>query len=154
MSEQRPGAPRVFIDSNVLLYARDDRFPEKQERARLWLATLSARNTAVVSPQVLGEIHNALLRGRIRVAADEVRRTTLAIETWSHGATDLELIASAWSLRAQTGFQWWDCVILGSAIRAGCRYLLSEDFQHGREVEGITIVDPFQAGPETIMADH
>jgi predicted nucleic acid-binding protein len=154
MSERGAAAARVFVDSNVLLYARDDRFPAKQERARLWLAALSARNLAVVSPQVLGEVHNILLRGKIRVAADEVRRTTLAIESWSQGATDLELIASAWSLRAQTGFQWWDCVILGSAIRAGCRHLLSEDFQHGREVESITIVDPFRADPETIMADH
>ncbi|MGH1570506.1 PIN domain-containing protein [Methylobacterium sp. P31] len=154
MSERGAAPARVFVDSNVLLYARDDRFPEKQARARLWLAALTTREVAVVSPQVLGEIHSTLLRGKIRVAADEVRRTTLAIESWSHGATDLELIASAWSLRAQTGFQWWDCVILGSAIRAGCRYLLSEDFQHGREVESITIVDPFRAGPETIMADH
>lgn len=154
MSDRRFGDARVFIDSNVFLYARDDRFPEKQERARLWLSVLSARDGAVVSPQVLGEIHNALLRGKIRIAVDEVRRTTLAIETWSHGATDLELIASAWSLRDQTRFQWWDCVILGSAIRAGCSYLLSEDFQHGREVGGITIIDPFQVGPETIMTDH
>ena len=154
MSDRSFGEARVFVDSNVFLYARDDRFPVKQERAQLWLSVLSARDAAVVSPQVLGEIHNTLLRGKIQVTVDEVRRTTLVLETWSHGATDLELIASAWSLRGQTRFQWWDCVILGSAIRAGCSYLLSEDFQHGREVGGITIVDPFQAGPETIMTDH
>ncbi|MCJ2012119.1 PIN domain-containing protein [Methylobacterium sp. J-076] len=154
MSAPQPGHPRVFIDSNVFLYARDERFPEKQACARRWLEVLAAREAAVVSPQVLGELHNTLLRGKVRVPADEVRRTTLAIEPWSHGATDLELVATAWSLRAQTGFQWWDCVILASAIRAECRFLLSEDFQHGRQVEGTTIVDPFQAGPETILADH
>ncbi len=144
---------RIFVDSNVFLYARDARVPAKQEQALAWLEVLTARELAVVSPQVLGEIHNVLLRGKVALPPDEVRQTTLAIETWSRGATDLELIASAWSLRARTGFQWWDCVILGSAIRAECRYLLSEDFQHGREVEGVTIVNPFLAGPETIITD-
>ncbi|GJE59539.1 PIN domain-containing protein [Methylobacterium trifolii] len=144
---------RVFIDTDVLLYARDDRFPEKQAVARRWLDLLAKREAAVVSPQVLGEFHAVILRGRLPIDPEEARRTTLALETWSHGATDLELIAAAWSLREQTGFQWWDCVILGAAIRAECRYLLSEDYQHGREVEGTTIVNPFRVDPETVMAD-
>ncbi|GJD59331.1 PIN domain-containing protein [Methylobacterium dankookense] len=145
---------RVFVDTNVFLYARDDRYPEKQAVARRWLAVLAAREAAVVSPQVLGEIHHTLLRGKVAVSPNEARRTTRAIETWSHGATDLELIHAAWSLREKTGFQWWDCVMLGAALRAGCRYLLSEDYQHGREVEGITILDPFRVTPETILTDH
>lgn len=31
------------------------------------------------------------------------------------------------------------------ALAAGCRRLLSDDLQHGRRVEGLTIVDPFKA---------
>lgn len=144
---------RVFVDTNVFIYARDDRFPEKQETARRWLAMLAARNLIVVSPQVLGEIHAVVLRGKLRLEPEEARRTTLALEAWSLGVTDLELIADAWSLHQQTRFQWWDCVILGAAIRTGCRFLLSEDYQHGREVEGTTIVNPFRVPPETIMTD-
>ncbi|WP_423794441.1 PIN domain-containing protein [Methylobacterium durans] len=145
---------RVFVDTNVFLYARDDLFPEKQATAQIWLATLAARAAAVVSPQVLGEIHSVALRGRLPIAPDEARRTTRALEPWSAWATDLELIASEWSLRGRTGFQWWDCVILAAAIRAGCRFLLSDDYQHDREVEGLAIVNPFRAGPETLLSDH
>jgi predicted nucleic acid-binding protein len=110
---------------------------------------------AVVGSPVPGEVHDARLRGRIPVAVDAAPRTTPALESGLRIATDLELFTSAWSLRAQqTGFQGWGRVIPGSAIRAGCRDRLSEHFQHGREVEGIPIVDPFRMGPVTIMADH
>ena len=145
---------RVFIDTNVFLYARDDRYPEKQGIAQAWLAGLALREAGVVSPQVLGELHNVVLRGRLPVDPVAMREAIRVLEPWSTGATDLELIALSWSLRGKTGFQWWDCVILGSAIRAGCRYLLSEDYQHGREVEGVTILDPFRVSPEEILADH
>ncbi len=145
--------PRVFVDTNVFLYARDDRFPEKQATALRWLAMLAQRDLIVVSPQVLGEIHAVMLRGKVPTDPDEARRTTLALEGWSQGATDLELIGDAWSLRERTRFQWWDCIILGAAIRTGCRFLLSEDYQHGRAVEGTTIIDPFRVTPETILTD-
>lgn len=146
-------AGRVFVDTNVFLYARDDRFPEKQTLARHWLALLAARGLIVVSPQVLGEIHAVILRGRLPIDPEEARRTSLSLEGWSQGETDLDLIGDAWALYEQTRFQWWDCVILAAAIRTGCRFLLSEDYQHGREVEGTTIVNPFRATPETIFAN-
>lgn len=148
-----PAHGRVFVDTNVFLYARDDRFPEKQTMARHWLASLSDRGLIVVSPQVLGEIHAVILRGKLGIDPGEARRTTLALEAWSQGATDLDLVGDAWAVYEQTKFQWWDCVILGAAIRAQCRFLLSEDYQHGREVEGTTIVNPFRVAPEAIFAD-
>ncbi|KQO59876.1 MULTISPECIES: PIN domain-containing protein [unclassified Methylobacterium] len=152
-SDTVPVTGRVFVDTNVFVYARDDRFPEKQSMARHWLEALADRGLIVVSPQVLGELHAVILRGRLLIDPEDARQTTLALEEWSEGATDLALVGDAWSLREQTRFQWWDCVILGSAIRAGCRFLLSEDYQHGREVEGTTIVNPFRALPESIFAN-
>ena len=152
-SDTVPVTGRVFVDTNVFVYARDDRFPEKQSMARHWLEALADRGLIVVSPQVLGELHAVILRGRLPIDPEDARQTTLALEEWSEGATDLALVGDAWSLREQTRFQWWDCVILGSAIRAGCRFLLSEYYQHGREVEGTTIVNPFRALPESIFAN-
>ena len=144
----------VFVDTNVLLYARDDRYPDKQKAAAHWLATLARRDALIVSPQILGELHNAILRGKVVVGEGEMQRMTAALQPFSHGATDLELIGQAWKIRNETTFQWWDCVILAAAIRAGCRYLLSEDYQHGRTVRGTTILNPFAVGPEAVMTDH
>ncbi|MFC6789439.1 PIN domain-containing protein [Methylobacterium komagatae] len=118
----------VFVDTNVFLYARDDREPAKLDAAAHWLTSLANREILVVSPQVLGEYLHVTLRGKLPITAEEARQATLEFETYSRGALDLELIQMAWSLRQETSFQWWDCAILGAAIRAGCRYLLTEDF--------------------------
>ena len=144
----------VFVDTNVFLYARDDREPSKQTAAARWLWALADQGTLVVSPQVLGEFLHVALRGKLPLTADEARQATLKLEVYSQGAVDLELIRIAWSLRRETAFQWWDCAILGAAIRAGCRYLLTEDFQHGRTLHGITILNPFTVGPEAVGANH
>ncbi len=144
----------VFVDTNVLLYARDDRYPDKRRAAAHWLATLAQRDALIVSPQILGELHNAILRGKVDVDEGEMQRMTAALQPFSHGATDLELIAQSWKIRKETAFRWWDCVILAAAIRAGCRYLLSEDYQHGTTVRGTTILNPFTVGPEAVMTEH
>jgi predicted nucleic acid-binding protein len=41
------------------------------------------------------------------------------------------------------GFSFWDALVLRMAKQAGCRVLLSEDMQHGQEIDGVKIVNPF-----------
>ncbi len=41
------------------------------------------------------------------------------------------------------GLSFWDALVVRSAKQAGCSVLLTEDFQHGREMEGLRIVNPF-----------
>jgi len=141
----------VFVDTNVFLYARDDRFPNKQRPAT---HTLAAREALVVSPPVLGEIDNAVLRGKVAVDSAAMRQPALELQPLSQGATDLELITRAWSIRTETIVQWWACIIFAAARRAGCRYLLPEDYQHGRTVRGTTILNPFMVGPEAVVTEH
>jgi len=38
---------------------------------------------------------------------------------------------------------WYDSLIVAAALRAECGILYSEDFQHGRELEGLRIENPF-----------
>jgi predicted nucleic acid-binding protein len=41
------------------------------------------------------------------------------------------------------GFSYWDALVLRMAKQTGCRILLTEDMQHGREIDGVRIVNPF-----------
>jgi predicted nucleic acid-binding protein len=41
-------------------------------------------------------------------------------------------------------FSFYDSMIVAAALTAGCRELLSEDLQHGQQIETMTIVDPFR----------
>ena len=44
-----------------------------------------------------------------------------------------------------TGFSFWDSLILASAETAGAEVLYSEDMQHGQQVAGLTILNPFKS---------
>jgi len=46
----------VFVDTNVLVYARDASEPEKQQRAQAWMAELWESRTGRTSVQVLNSL--------------------------------------------------------------------------------------------------
>ena len=39
---------------------------------------------------------------------------------------------------------YWDAAIVAAARALGCQKLYSEDMSHGREIEGVTIINPFR----------
>jgi predicted nucleic acid-binding protein len=51
-----------FVDTNVLIYAIDERFPDKKEKADLWLRELGRREAIVLSPQSLNEFYYVATR--------------------------------------------------------------------------------------------
>jgi predicted nucleic acid-binding protein len=123
---------RVFVDTNVFTYARDSRAPLKQLAAQAWLRALGDHRLGVASPQIVGEYLNVLARGKIDMERSARRSSAGLIELWSIGETDNDLVGRGWELHEATGFQFWDCVVIASAIEARCRCLLSEDYQRGR----------------------
>ncbi len=140
-----------FVDSNVLVYARDSSDPDKQERASLWIEALATAGAGRVSYQVLVEAYAALTRphktNMDRVAA----RTYVAnFRHWRPLAMDLGTVAAAWHLQDRFGFNWWDCLIVAAARLSECDYLLTEDLQHGQDLDGLVVIDPFAVAPDAI----
>ena len=50
----------------------------------------------------------------------------------------------AMEITADHGLPYWDSVIVVAARALGCRELLTEDMSHAREIEGVTITNPFR----------
>jgi predicted nucleic acid-binding protein len=46
-------------------------------------------------------------------------------------------------VQEETGFSFYDALIMAAAVEAKCSTLLSEDLQHGRTVQGVAIFNPF-----------
>lgn len=46
-------------------------------------------------------------------------------------------------ITAKHRFSWYDSLIVAAALEAQCETLFSEDLQHGREIEGLKIHNPF-----------
>jgi predicted nucleic acid-binding protein len=139
----------VFVDTNVLLYEWDTREPEKQARAIEWMRRLWESRRGRISYQVLTEFYVTATRklkpGMAPAAAQRNVRTLFA---WSPVRTDHRSLERAWELQEAHDLSWWDALIVAAAERVGCRYLLSEDLQHGAMVGGVTVIDPFRTEPE------
>ncbi|MHB8240343.1 MAG: PIN domain-containing protein, partial [Vulcanimicrobiaceae bacterium] len=54
------------------------------------------------------------------------------------------VLEGALEIKATHGFSFWDSAIVAAARALGCRELLSEDMSHGREIEGVVILNPFR----------
>ena len=134
---------RSFLDTNVLVYADDKASPKKQRRAIELVAEQRRAGTGVVSLQVLQEYFVTVTR-KLGVDARLARRKVELLAEFDVVAPEVADILAAIDLHRLHGFSFWDALILRSAKQAGCRVLLSEDFQHQREVDGVRIVNPFE----------
>ncbi len=133
---------RSFFDTNVLLYADDESAPAKQRCSRDLVAEHRRSGTGVISLQVLQEYFVNLTR-KLHVDPRIARRKVEMLAEFDVAAPEVADILAAIDLHRLHGFSFWDALILRSARQSGCRILFSEDFQAGREIDGIRFVNPF-----------
>lgn len=143
---------KVFIDSNVLLYANDIHDPAKEAASRFWLRALATRRAAVTNLQVLNEVTAVFIRKKRFADPDQV--FAIADSYSALGDTPLTRaeVDHGRHLHRRFNYSWWDSLLLASALELGCSHFLSEDLQDGQVIEGLTIVDPFAHSPEEILA--
>jgi predicted nucleic acid-binding protein len=143
----------VFIDTNVLLYAVDDREPDKRDRARLWLAACWTRQCGRLSTQVLNEFYwNVRRKFTSVLSGGDARTEVRRYQHWQPWLIDHATVESAWAVEARHGLAYWDALTVASAQQLGCSVLLTEDLQHGQSIDGVLIVNPFVVGPELLDA--
>lgn len=140
---------RVFVDTNVFVYQLDTREPQKQERAKEWLAHLWSARNGRISFQVLAELYVTLTRKLTPgLDGESARKVVRSLWTWQPVRMDERLFASAWAVQDRFGFSWWDALIVAAAKAADCSVLLSEDLQHDQDLDGLRVIDPFRVSPE------
>jgi predicted nucleic acid-binding protein len=133
---------RTFLDSNVLVYSDDSRDPAKQQTALNLIKIYLRGRTGVVSLQVLQE-YFVSATGKLKLDAELARRRVEVFAKFHVSEPTVNDILAAIDLHRLHGFSFWDALILRMAKQAGCRLLLSEDMQHGQEIDGVKIVNPF-----------
>lgn len=135
----------VFVDTNVLVYARDAADPAKQERAAAWVRHLWETGTGRLSVQVLQELYVTITK-KLRPGLDpeEARAEVRDLLAWRPVSIGPLVLESAWSIEERFGLSFWDALIVAAARSAGCDVLLTEDLQHGAELDGLRVMDPFQ----------
>lgn len=142
----------VFVDTNVLVYVRDRTDEDKQRQAAEWMAAMWDLRLGRLSYQVLQEYYVTATRklDPPRSEAD-VREDIMALMSWAPVATDYPVMERAWHVQDRYKLSWWDSLIVGAALQAGCTYLLTEDLQDNQNIDGLTIIDPFRHSTEEIL---
>jgi predicted nucleic acid-binding protein len=102
----------------------------------------TAQRTGVVSLQVLQEY---FVNATGKLGLDPVLARQ-KVETYSRLNVVEPVIAdilAAIDFHRLHRISYWDALVLHCARKAGCRMLLTEDMQHGQEIDGVKIVNPF-----------
>ena len=137
---------RHFLDTNIFVYSRDDRYPEKKKTAVELIRNAVARRTGVVSYQVVQEFFNVVLcKANPPMRNDDAQqylatvfRPLLAVHS------SAALISEAIRIEGRHRLSWYDSLIVAAAIEAKCQILYSEDLQHGQRFGDVTVKDPFR----------
>jgi predicted nucleic acid-binding protein len=133
---------RTFLDTNILVYAEDRADPVKQRKAVELILEHKRQRTGVVSLQVLQEFFVTVTR-KLKLDVGVARYKVEFHSRFQVAEPTVSDILAAIDLNRLHGFSFWDALVLRMAKQTGCRVLLSEDMQHGQEVDGVRIVNPF-----------
>lgn len=141
----------VFVDTHVLLHAVDDLDKTRQERARQWLAACWTRRAGRLSTQVLNEYYaNARQRFAASISAQDARADVRRYQQWRPWQIDPATVDTAWAVESRFGLSYRDALMIAAAQHMGCTIMLTEALQHGWQLDGVRVVNPFLAGPDIL----
>ncbi len=135
---------RIFLDTNILVYAHDVSAGRKHEIARELMVDLWNSHTGVLSTQVLQEFFvNVICKIPKPLGAKLVKGIISDLLNWEIVLNDAESILRAVDIHLQYQYSFWDALIIEAALKGCARWLFSEDLSHGQIIEGLEIKNPF-----------
>ena len=135
---------KVFIDSNIIVYAYDRHEPKKQAIAQTILTSAIKEESAVLSAQVLEEFY-VVVTGKIKnpLSAEKAEKIVHILSALPVSEIDLSLVKRAIEIQKEYGILYWDSLIIATAERAGCTKVLSEDLNQGQKYNNVLVENPF-----------
>lgn len=135
---------KVFVDTNVLIYAYNISAGGKHEAAVKIMDELWRSGQGSLSTQVLQEFFVVVTKKipcplDIKSAKDIIKDML----KWDVVINNGECILEAINIHKRYKYSFWDSMIIGAAIRADAGLLLSEDLSDSQVIEGVKIKNPF-----------
>lgn len=135
---------KMFIDTNILVYAYDASAGEKHKKALEIMENLWDSGNGIISSQVLQEffvnVTKKISKPLNVIATKEIVKDLLK---WKTVIINGEIILEAIDIHIQQKLSFWDSMIIVSAIGGGADTILSEDLSDKQVIRGITIKNPF-----------
>jgi predicted nucleic acid-binding protein len=135
---------RVFVDTNILVYAYDSSAGDKHEIAEKEIASLWNSGQGLISTQVLQEFYVTITKKVPRPVDSDIARMIIQdLLQWKVIINDGQSILEAVEIQKKYKFEFWDALVVQAAIKGEAAVLLSEDFESGRTIDGIRFRNPF-----------
>lgn len=143
---------RCFVDARMLIYLHDRSAARKRALTRHSLRSIRRHGELVITPQVAHDFYARAIDQFPFVPRHAIRDFLGDLMPACHSAAPSELMGRAFHIEDRFKFEWWDCLMIASALLADCRLLLSEDLEDGLAIERTTVVNPFVTDIETVFS--
>jgi len=137
---------RIFIDTNIVIYFYSNDEVQKQAAA---IRLLKNASNTIISTQVINEMTNTLFR-KFKLSAKDVENVALELDNiLSIVSFSLTTQIRAIKIKEEYKLQFYDSLIIATALENNCNILYSEDMHHGQIIENsLKIINPFESNYE------
>jgi predicted nucleic acid-binding protein len=133
----------VSLDTNILIYSIDLDSGGRHDTALALFQRLTPTN-CVLSLQALCEFFSAVTRKRLMPVDDALAQMNDWQQLFPVVSARAATLGRATAGLKRYQLSFWDAMLWATVREAGVATLLSEDFQHGQDLEGVRIIDPFK----------
>jgi predicted nucleic acid-binding protein len=135
---------KVFVDTNILIYAHDLDAGRRHETAKSLLRDLWENHTGVISTQVLQEFYVNVTRKITQpITASQARGIINAYAAWRVEIIQPSDVIQASEIQERYRLSFWDSMIVVTAAKSRADILVTEDLNPGQIIEGVLVKNPF-----------
>lgn len=135
---------KIFIDTNILVYAFDISAKEKHEIAQKILVDLWNSSLGIISTQVLQEFFIIATKKLPKPLDIKLTQEIISdLLKWDVIINDGESILEAIKIHTKYHFSFWDSMIIQAALKSDATLLFSEDLRDGQIIAHVKIKNPF-----------
>jgi len=133
---------KIFIDTNIFLYAFSDKDIGKQIIAK-GIFFENIRYT--ISEQVINECSVNLIK-KFKFREEDIKSfVKSSYKRYEVIGLDKDILLYSSDIRERYGYSYFYSITLATAIKSNCTILYSEDMQHNQTIENqLKIINPFK----------
>lgn len=136
---------KVFLDTNILVYAHDHDSPDKKAVAQAIIFEGLREEAIAISAQVLSEFFVTVTQ-KIKkpMPVANAKREISLLSNLDVADIDVPMIVRAIDIKQQWTLSYWDSLIIAAAERTECKTVYSEDLSDGQRYGKVTVRNPFK----------
>ncbi len=129
---------KVFVDTNILVYAYDTQNKIKQRKVRGLLLGLEDSGQGVISTQIVQEFYVTVTK-KLMLPPLRAKQIISAFDCFEIVEIKSPMIDDAIDISIVNQISFWDALVIASAQSAGCSKVWTEDLTHNQAFKSVRV---------------